>query len=302
VELSSDGEVVRVLGREGEGPGELTFPASVAALPDGSIWVYELGKRAIVRYGPAGEVLPELRVAGLSYSTAIRPALGGVRMLQREASQDSLRQFMVELGSDGGRDTIRVPPLPVPGRVQVPGCNVLIPIGKVFEPRVLWDSWGSRALVAAGAAYVVDVHENGSLRMSLRRDVEDTPVTEEMALRQYPDGFKIGLPGGMCTADAAQMVRAQGFAPVLPSIANLRVASGGELWVLRGHVGNEPAEIDVWSSSGSYVGTLAAGTPFPVAFLADGSAVTVERDEFDVPYLVAWRVVTDASRETGQSN
>ena len=301
VELSGDGEVTRVLGREGEGPGEFGFPASVAVVPDGSVWVYDIGKSAIVRFGPDEEALPEVRVSGLSYSTMIRPGADGVRMLQREASQDSLRQFLVALDSIGVRDTIRMPTLPAPQRVDVPGCNVSIPIGKAFEPRALWDSWGSTVPISAGTAYVVDVYESGQFRKRLRREVEPVPVTESMAVRQYPDGFKIGLPSGTCTADAAQMVRAQGYAAFLPSVANLRIAPGGDIWVLRGHVAEDPAEIDVWSSDGSYVGTLPAGTPFPVAFLADGSPVTIETDEFDVPQVVAW-VATRTARKPGQSN
>ena len=301
VVLSGDGEVTRVLGREGEGPGELGFPASVAVLADGSIWVYDIGKSAIVRFGPDGEALPEVRVSGLSYSTMVRPGADGVRMLQRDASQDSLRQFLVELDASGVRDTIRMPTLPVPQRVDVPGCNVSIPIGKAFEPRALWDSWGSRVPINAGTAYVVDVYEGARLRTRLRREVDQVPVTESMAVRQYPDGFKIGLPSGTCTADAAQMVRAQGYAAFLPSVANLHIAPGGEIWVLRGHVAEDPAEIDIWSSDGSYEGTLPAGTPFPVAFLVDGSPVTIETDELDVPQLVVW-IATRAAGKPGQSN
>lgn len=290
VEISASGELIQVLGREGQGPGELAMPTSVAVLQDSSVWVYDISKRGVVRFTGTGESLPDLRIEGLSYSAVVRPGMGGVHMLQREPSTDSLRQFLITTGSMGEGDTLRVPALAPPHQVEVPGCNVTIPIPRIFAPRVLWDSWATRLAVSVGPAYAIGVHEEGTLVMSLRRDLEPIRVTESVAIGQYPEGFKIGLPGGSCTAEAAQMVRAQGYEAVMPSIANVRVAPSGEIWALRNQLDSDLGLIDIWSPSGDYLGTLPTGAKFPVAFLTDGGIVTIEKDKFDVPQLVAWNV------------
>lgn len=291
VVLSSAGEVVHLLGREGQGPGELTFPTSVGVLQDGSFWIYDISKRGVVRFTNTGDVLPELRIEGMSYSAVVRPGTGGVHMLQRESRTDSLRQFLINVGPELRGDSLSVPPLEPPRQIEVPGCNVSIPIQRLFAPSILWDSWSTRVVLSAGPEYQVDVHDNGTLVMRLRRTLKPVPVSEELAIARYPEGFRIGLPGGPCTAEAAPMVRAQGYAPVMPILANVRVAPSGEIWALRSSVGSETGPIDVWSAAGRYEGTLPLGTPFPAAILTDGTIVTIEHDEYEVPTVVAWRVL-----------
>lgn len=289
--LTSEGEPAQVMGREGQGPGELGFPASLAVLQDGSLWVYDIAKRGVVRFSKSGDVLAEVRIEGMSYSSVVRPGADGVRMLQRESRVDSLRQFIIQVDPERRGDSLSVPPLEPPRQVEVPGCNVSIPIQRVFAPRILWDSWSTRLVVSAGPEYHVDVHHDGALTMRLRRSLQPTPVSEAMAIASYPDGFTLGMPGGACTADAAPMVRAQGYAPFLPVLNNVRVAPSGEIWVLRSAAGGEPGLIDVWSASGRYEGTLPPLTPFPAAILTDGTVVTIEQDEYDVPSIVAWSVL-----------
>lgn len=291
VVLTANGEVTQVLGQEGQGPGEVAFPTSVAILPDRSLWVYDIGKRGVVRFSSAGEILPELRLEGQSYSSVLRPAANGVVMLQRELSTDSLRQYLLIADAERAGDTLRVPALEPPRQTEVPGCRVSIPIQRVFAPRILWDSWGARVVVAGGPEYDVGVYELGQLSMRLRRSIRPVAASEATAIAHYPEGFTLGLPGGSCTAEAAPMVRAQGYAPVVPILSNVRLAPSGEIWMLRSDEGHDPAPIDVWSAAGRYEGTLPVGTPFPAAILTDGSIVTVELDEYDVPVVAAWTIL-----------
>jgi hypothetical protein len=54
VHFSADGEELGRFGRKGEGPGELTDPASAAIDPQGRLLIYEIGNRRFSRLQPDG--------------------------------------------------------------------------------------------------------------------------------------------------------------------------------------------------------------------------------------------------------
>jgi hypothetical protein len=60
VEYSADGAIVRVLGGEGNGPGEFSSPRGLSVLPGDTVVVYDPRNRRLSLYAP-GEVDPELQ-------------------------------------------------------------------------------------------------------------------------------------------------------------------------------------------------------------------------------------------------
>jgi hypothetical protein len=50
------GQYVRALGRSGTGPGEFGEPTSIGELPDGSVVLYDGGRRHVIVYAPNGSV------------------------------------------------------------------------------------------------------------------------------------------------------------------------------------------------------------------------------------------------------
>ena len=58
--ISPEGELVGVVGREGEGPGEFRRPRSLILEPDGTIGVMMSMPGRVVRMSPKGEPLPDL--------------------------------------------------------------------------------------------------------------------------------------------------------------------------------------------------------------------------------------------------
>ena len=55
VVIDTDGTLVRVVGRPGEGPGEINRPTGFAVWPDGRLAIADMGHRAYQVFGPDGE-------------------------------------------------------------------------------------------------------------------------------------------------------------------------------------------------------------------------------------------------------
>jgi hypothetical protein len=81
-----------------------------------------------------------------------------------------------------------------------------------------------------------------------------------------------------------------GWAPLVPSIRDLAVAPNGEIWVVRDPAADGRSAVDVLTVEGRYLGTLAPGTPVPVAFTAAGDVIALETNDVDVQRLVVYQV------------
>ena len=76
----------------------------------------------------------------------------------------------------------------------------------------------------------------------------------------------------------------------MPIVESISVDPDGGVWVRRRT--DEPGKlpIDVLDSTGAYIGTLPGDWPFPAVFRGTDEFVTVEKDEFDVPHIVVYRI------------
>lgn len=82
----------------------------------------------------------------------------------------------------------------------------------------------------------------------------------------------------------------QGHAAHLQPVRAITVAPDGTIWVERGRVKHEDRLIDLMGPDGVYLGTRAAGSPFPAAFTPDGDVIAIEKDDLDVEHVVVYRV------------
>ena len=57
VVFTPEGELLRTLGRQGGGPGEIDFPSSMDVAADGTISVRDISKPALVQWDSAGQLL-----------------------------------------------------------------------------------------------------------------------------------------------------------------------------------------------------------------------------------------------------
>lgn len=281
--FDSTGTHLRSLGHQGSGPGELQFPVWLVVDGDEGVWVADLGKRALVRWGPDGELLepgplPEAyRGGGVGLvASGFVVELGGLQSNRLAILGDSGEpDVLAEIPRGEGRD------------LDLESCGVRIrAMEPVFSPRLVWDASGNVIVVAGTADYVLDVYVDGRLVRSVRRDSSPRAASEALAEASFGDGLRINTPRGERVCDPAEVVEQQGFAPYLPAVGQVAIAPDGGLWVERYDVGDGPHTIDVFDSAGGYVATLPEGARFPVGFLPDGRILVSERDELDVERLV----------------
>jgi hypothetical protein len=121
----------------------------------------------------------------------------------------------------------------------------------------------------------VTVTANGTVTADFRLDI--SAIGEDVR-------FDAGA--GVCTATKDAIAASQGWAETVPEIADLRIAPGGDIWVLRGAARGEAPGVEVFAADGRFLGALPEGTPFPGAFTGPDTFVT--RDETG---LAKYRVV-----------
>jgi hypothetical protein len=81
-----------------------------------------------------------------------------------------------------------------------------------------------------------------------------------------------------------------GYADTAPTIHSLAVDPDGVVWVRRRTDVPGKLVIDVLDTTGAYIGTLLDGAPFPALFRGTDEIIRVERDEFDRPLVIVYRI------------
>jgi hypothetical protein len=292
------GKLLRTEGRKGGGPGEMDFPISFAVSSDGTAAVFDISKHHIVRWGPAGEVLPELEVGnffgGRMYVTgdsvlhdftsndvASGTATGGIRWSDGGGNV---------MAADAGEPVFSYD-LPPFKPIELKSCGMgFSGMPPIFSPAVAWDATGGRVAFARQDVYDVHLRENGRDVRRIRRDVTPVEATKELAVRELGDGMKVRTNAGMRVCQTDEVVEQRGIAPTLPLVRNIALSPDGELWVRRGGISGDPAPIDVFAADGAYIGTLPPTVPFPAAFLPDDRIVAVDVDEDDLGHARIYKV------------
>lgn len=292
------GTQLREVGSRGGGPGEFEFGASLAVGPDGDVRIFDFTKRAIVAFGPAGEVLPEIPMDGFPQQR-LRFAGEGMALslvLVGDVESDSTR---IELRAYEASDTTAFARVSDPlgaGLTQLPDCPIGLRIPPLLAPSLEWDAHGRLLAVTNDIHYAIDVWQRddpgGWTRFRrVTRELPPLQATVEIAALEYPDSFKIRGGNVSCSIGPIEIAEALGFAEFAPHVSELAMAPDGSLWI-RHRTGDEDGlRTDVFAPDGGYRGTLPADAPFPAAFRGTDEIVTVEKDEFDRSLVVVWRIV-----------
>jgi hypothetical protein len=148
--------------------------------------------------------------------------------------------------------------------------------------------------VVSGPNYEIDVFRRGVLVRKITRAVKPRPASRELALQEVRDGHELTAPV-RCRISPSELVDARGFAENVPAISGLAVAPDGSVWVRRGFVsGEDEPTIDIYGPDGAYLGTLPAGSPFPVAFAgrsADYRVVSLQSADTGVTGIAVQGIV-----------
>lgn len=292
VVFDAEGAPIRSVGSPGEGPGEMTRPLAFAVTPAGVIYVFDIGKRGIVRFGPAGDTLPELTLPFPFFGGRMDGASHGIILDTSPPGRTLSDRVLLRVSEAGDTVSLATHSVPAGQPLQLESCGMgLPPMARIFDPLIRWDAAGRTVALVRSAAYDVEILDGSELRRRVRRDIPPRPATRELAVRDQGEGLVIRVPGGERVCDPGEVVDKRGFAERVPSIAEVLLTPEGGLWVTRRTIGDGKSPIDVFDETGEYVGTLPAGIVDPVGFLPDGRVLAAERDELDVERLVVRRIV-----------
>ena len=288
--FSSSGAPVRSFGREGEGPGEFQFPASLAVDSSGTITVLDFGRRALIRFDSSGTyrdqsvappgVFGPVRADGEAHVFATRrrdSGTGGFHLrLYRATAQDTTELAQV--------------PLPETHSVLYESCGVSISLPPVFADPPSWDARAGRAALSGAPEYMVRIFDQGTEVRHMRRPIEPRAATSEQAVRELGDGEKWAIGGRPCTVPPEEVVEQRGIAEMVPVIGRVAVAPDGSVWVQREVIGEDVGPVDVFDNAGEYVGTLPPATPWPLAFDAGDGILALETNELGVQSVIVYRI------------
>lgn len=308
VVVNDRGEVVRSLGREGQGPGEFTVPGSMAVFRDGSVAVYDRLRRSLSVFRSSGELRFDVAApAEEGYPSVLHPLpdgriaasvqiliLDGVPQLRTADLMTPASRRRIAVIAADGRSASRVAEPHLASSVAFVRGRTL-PIG--FHPSFSTAVTGDGSIVFSDSTtWEVHVLRTDGRAVALRRPLAPRSVTDadrqqerERRLAQLestnagPAGASFG--GGAPDNRAAlererERIRDMRFAPVIPVIARVAVDGDERIWVQRtsSTVGSQ-GPIDVVTAAGEYVGTIPPGASMPDAFGPDGRVAYVRTDE-----------------------
>ena len=294
VVLSGDGELLRTIGRRGNGPGELADPVGLSVAEDSVLSVLDWANGVVRWRLPTGE---PTRVIRRQVRRPWQPRLhvdsSGFVFTENEnlpGTGYGMRRLNVSRWTPAGVERLATGPAVDRVISEYPSCGISgMSFPRMFEPVAGWDARDQILAAVVDAEYDIRVFEAYRPVMRIKRTVARRRVTEEMAIRHVNASWK-GRINSSCVVGAEEAVRRRGTAEYLQAVTDLHISPGGNLWALRGRVADEPRLTDVFGPGGEYLGTLPADSPFPLVMMSADRLLVAGADDNDVPTMTMYRV------------
>lgn len=311
------GRFLRVIGRPGEGPGELDTPANLGWRGD-TLWVQDSGNRRISFFHQDGIFIRSLSFTRAAPFTDGRPQIPGYAL----ADGSVLGFWQAPLHELAGQAPVSVP---------------LVRFTEAGEPVALLDRYERRnqfSVVKKGTSVtygpqpftdseLMDVAPDGASVVVVTRDAAESADSATFAVRRIDPSGRVVLhrrfeylpvrlgdalvdstvaalsgnleTSGVRSPSAAALrreLREHLYIPrYLTPVTSLVLGRDGTIWLRREETGAATVWWQVLDPGGQVIASL--GVPAEVSvYYADRTQIwAVERDEFDVPTLVRYRVI-----------
>ncbi len=308
--FSPSGELLRVIGRPGEGPGEFgAYIGGVFSIGN-EIVVPDVSSRRVSYFDLEGAFLRSERFdvergIPIRWDVAAGRLVAQRRLIVPGDQTASTGDVVVTLAPDAQQvDTILQ--LPLGQSVQVTGG---LPKIVQFMPEPVWDAApDGRVAVAMTDAFELEVHSPaGELEWVASIPSPDVPVRDShrRAVEQsFREMYRTqGIPPNVSEEVIARME----FADRLPVVADIMFGPRDTLWVREFTPPDEFADDRVrvsvqdmgalnWrvlDSTGRYLGDVSFPVDFRPTRVIGDRFYGVSRDELDVPTVQVFRVVTE---------
>ncbi len=287
--VSADGELVGVLGRQGEGPGEVTRLGGVLPLPDGTVGLVQLMPGRVVKVDqtglPAGDIVPRWAEEGGRLMLAdIRLAddrlvAAGRRMTRRDETF-LMDLWIAELADDGtvGRIFYREE------RQRDLRGGVVSELDSEWAGQDRWTATADGRVIVAPQRdeYRLEFHGADGLERTVTRAFTTRQRTEDEkeAVRTRFSRFRRGRRGGGASSLEVEV------SDTVPAIRGLYAMPDGDVWIRTSRSAEDQPEgvlvtYDVLDSEGNFTrqiavaceGVAARDALFP---LGDGRFVLVK--------------------------
>ncbi len=323
--VGPDGNLIRELGRPGEGPGEFSTSGAMAVFADGRVVVVDLSRRGYHIFAADGEferwvpvarppaIVRISRVVAQPGADAIIgvPTLATGMTMGKEAFRQPVKldtshafERATLSGEESETDTVAeawLPPIDTEGLDRKDLRNyAALPTRLLpeFSPELHWGVLpDGRVVFSDSSTYTVKVAEAGTgVVRILTRPIPPEPVTGR-AIRAEKDRrlrrLEETTAPGANLRERRREIEELEFHTELSVIRGLGTTWDGEIWVLRrGEGPRDDGPIDVVTADGRYLGSYSAGaTRIPDAFGPDGLGAYVERNELGVQTVVVRRIV-----------
>ncbi len=306
-----DGTFLAWLGREGEGPGEYTWPTALLADRADDLWVRDINRFThLSRDNPNAlpdRVIGTIRLPGYGNTKSRRSRIDTAGVLLYPASLfrlDAPPQFFYLRNLAGAwlDDTLHVPRFAhLDGhesawvRTSEHGGRMFAGLSVApFEPLASWDVTARGTVMGSdGETYsIVEVDLRGDTIRVVHRTDYAIPVPEGeyqdslAALRALIDSLPVPVSRVL---RASPLVLSMQPPRVYPAVLDLTVGTGDWIWVRRWPT-SASTQFDVFDAEGFYLGHVlvpVALLPDPPPFYGEGTIVGVIRDaDTDVERVV----------------